>query len=177
MLVVGFGVPRLVAGHVAQLGAVGRRRITVSRGPEPVDACVVSILLAETLVVSVSVGVHCRVCVAGFSGSVPAFGRAVPGIRCVDHFAQPLLATFQLAPARLDGGLGAGIALVEERLSGFQQGFPCLGKGLLLILARRHRPVTIGLFIHGHSRYNLTASPLSAGPLLAKPRKLGIMRG
>jgi hypothetical protein len=42
----------------------------------------------------------------------------------------------------------------------------------LLILARRHRPVVIGLFIHGHSHLDLTASPLSASPPVAKPRNL-----
>jgi hypothetical protein len=85
---------RTVAGHLAQLGAVGRRRITVFRGPESVDACVVSILLVESLAVPVSQSVQVRGGVAGFSGSVTTFGRVVAGIRRVDHFAQPLLAVF-----------------------------------------------------------------------------------
>ena len=99
VLVVGFGVPRLVAGHVAQLGAVGRRRITILPSPEPVDARLGSIPGVQLLFVPVSSGgAHRRGGVAGVGGSVTTLGCAVAGVRRVDQLAQPLFAALQLGP-------------------------------------------------------------------------------
>ncbi len=155
--VVRLGIRPIGAGNIAQLGAVGRRRVTVLRRPEPVDARVVSILLVESLVASVALRVQGRGGVAGLSRSVTTFGRAVSGVRRVDQLPQPLFAAFQLGPQLLVGGLsldpcvvarigdtlpliGGCVALVEQCLAGFQQGFPSLGKGLFVILGRRHQP-------------------------------------
>lgn len=92
MSVVGLGIPGIVASHVAEVGAVGGRYITVLRGPQPVDARSVSIPLVESLVLSVSHGAYCRRGVAGFRGPVTKFGCSVSGIRRVDQLAQPFLA-------------------------------------------------------------------------------------
>jgi hypothetical protein len=56
--VVGPGVPRIVAGHRADVGAVGGRLITALRGPQPVDTGSVSIPRVESLVLSIPLGAY-----------------------------------------------------------------------------------------------------------------------
>ena len=89
---VGLGIPLVVADHLAEIGPIGGRLITVLGGPRPVDAGLVSIRLVESLDVSVLQGAHRGRCLAGFRGSVTKLGCSVQDIGDVDQLLQPLLA-------------------------------------------------------------------------------------